>query len=263
MTELVNTETGEILDVEAAERRASFICTDLDFAATSFETAMGRMREAIADRDDIALGYRSPGDYLSERFGGRLARLGVDLRREVVRELTEAGLSTRAIAPVVGVSNYTVHADQKAAPVRDLTPQTPEPASAGEADAGSGQTPEGEGHGEAATASVVDPSPRPPVTGIDGKTYKAPEPKPAATPKPVLVGGAAEYDNAAQSSLALARAITKFLQLQHPNMRVQMRRCWSMASAEVPPTPRRDVTPEQMRVAAQGLLDLANEWESQ
>lgn len=67
---------------------------------------------------------------------------------------TEAGLSTRAIAPVVGVSNFTVHADQAA--VRDLTPEAPE-------------TPQGEPVG-------MDPSPRPPVTGIDGKTYTSPPP---------------------------------------------------------------------------------------
>jgi len=70
--------------------------------------------------------------------GATLSRLGVDLRREVVRELTEAGLSTRAIAPVVGVSNFTVSKDQG---VRDLTPN---PVS---------------------------------VTGVDGKTYAPAKPR--------------------------------------------------------------------------------------
>jgi hypothetical protein len=70
--------------------------------------------------------------------GATLSRLGVDLRREVVRELTEAGLSTRAIAPVVGVSNITVSKDQG---VRDLTPN---PVS---------------------------------VTGVDGKTYAPAKPR--------------------------------------------------------------------------------------
>lgn len=102
-----------VLDTEMAEQRATRIGLDLDATAERFESAMEKMRAAIRDRDDLALGYRSPGEYLSERFGGKLARLGVDLRREVVRELTEAGLSTRAIAPIVGVTNKTVALDRR------------------------------------------------------------------------------------------------------------------------------------------------------
>lgn len=185
---LVNTTTGEILDAEAAEMRASFICSDLDHAADTFETAMGRMRAAIRDRDDLALGYRSPGDYLSDRFGGRLARLGVDLRREVVRELTEAGLSTRAIAPVVGTSFKTVARDI-AAPVSGDTPQTPVASATGAAslaEADPQDAPDEEQVTAAAAVPVSDDSiastpeaetpatPRPPVVGIDGKTYTVP-----------------------------------------------------------------------------------------
>lgn len=121
---VVNTDTGEVLDVRAAERRAKAIDADLDQAADRFEAAMEQMRAAIRDRDDLALGYRSPGDYLSDRFGGKLARLNVDLRREVVRELTEAGLSTRAIAPVVGVTQKTVVQD-----ARQVIPQVSRPKS--------------------------------------------------------------------------------------------------------------------------------------
>lgn len=172
---LVNAETGEILDATSAERRATKIGLRLDTSAENFEAAMEMMRAAIRDRDDLALGYRSPGDYLSDRFGGKLARLGVDLRREVVRELTEAGLSTRAIAPVVGISHMTVTRDLESG-VTDVTPapQTPEPAAGGEAVTGSGQAPEGE-----VTPGDMPPpvrATRPPVTGIDGKTYTAPAP---------------------------------------------------------------------------------------
>ena len=46
---------------------------------------------------------------------------GTDMRREVVRELTAAGMSTRAIAPVVGVNNATVHRDLSG--VADATPE--------------------------------------------------------------------------------------------------------------------------------------------
>jgi hypothetical protein len=132
--------------------------------------------------------------------------------------------------------------------VRDPEPQTPAPRSTGEGVTGAGQSPEG-----------VDSTPRPPVTGMDGKSYPRPEPR---APKPVMSADEADYDNAEQASKALARAVGKLLEFQYPNMRDHQRRYWSMASIEVPPTSRRDVTPEQMRLAAQGLLNLADEWDA-
>jgi hypothetical protein len=110
---VVDTVTGELVEFDraAAERRAERIILRLDTIADNYAAVMPMIREAIEKRDDIALGYRSPGDYVSDRFGGALQRLGVDVRRAVVGELTAAGLSTRAIAPVVGVSHTTVERD--------------------------------------------------------------------------------------------------------------------------------------------------------
>lgn len=73
-------------------------------------------------------------------LGRRLAWLGVDLRREVVRELTEGGLSTRAIAPVVGISKSQVATDQQVSSAGHLIP-TPAPSGAGPAPASAGSTP--------------------------------------------------------------------------------------------------------------------------
>lgn len=139
---LVDTETGEIvaLDPGAAERRAMKISLRLDTIADNYDAVMPMIREAISLRDDVALGYRSPGDYVRDRFGNALSRLGVEVRREVVRELTEAGLSTRAIAPVVGVSKSQVATDREQVSSTGHLPERPEP----------------------------EP---PPVTGIDGKSY--------------------------------------------------------------------------------------------
>ncbi len=160
----MNTATGELLDTGAAERRAMKISLRLDTIAENYEAVMPMIREAIELRDDLALGYRSIGDYVSDRFGQALSKLGVELRREVVRELTDAGMSSRAIAPVVGVSHMTVKADRDSV-VKSFTPETH-------------QTPEG---GEvpthpqrAATPVSGTATPRPPVTGIDGKTYAPP-----------------------------------------------------------------------------------------
>lgn len=268
---VVNYATGEIVEVgdsAAAERRAERITLRLDAIADNYRAVLPMIREAIERRDDLTLGYRSPGDYVSDRFGQSLAGLGVDVRRAVVGELTEAGLSTRAIAPVVGTHFTTVADDIKAGGVGSPTPSPQSPESALDAsaiavDQGAGS--QGEvapsvteaGREQETTGIGVPTAPRPAVTGIDGKKYTRPEPKPA------LAGAAADYDNAEQASRALSRAISKLLEFQHPNMREGMRRYWSMASVEVPPTPRRDVTPEQMRIAAQGLLTLADEWDDQ
>ena len=189
---VLNTETGEILDLDraAAERRAERITLRLDAIADNYRAVLPMIREAIEKRDDLALGYRSPGDYVSDRFGQSLAGLGIEVRRAVVGELTEAGLSTRAIAPVVGASRMAVQRDREAG----VTVVTPEPTDrvSGEAaradDPGTPNTPEGE-HApppsqavepENATDGATSAPTRPPVVGIDGKTYTSPKP---ATPR--------------------------------------------------------------------------------
>ena len=67
---VLNTETGEILDLDraAAERRAERITLRLDAIADNYRAVLPMIREAIEKRDDLALGYRSPGDYVSDRF---------------------------------------------------------------------------------------------------------------------------------------------------------------------------------------------------
>lgn len=166
--------------VGAAERRAMKISLRLDTIADNFEAVMPMIREAIELRDDVALGYRSPGDYVRDRFGNALSRLPLELRRETVKELTEAGLSTRAIAPVVGVHKDTVRNDLKSGG---------EPSPPVSESGGANATPDAEpvepdidpAHIDYATGEVLDaPDAEPerkPVTGIDGKTYKQPEPR--------------------------------------------------------------------------------------
>lgn len=171
---IVNTETGEITDFDrpAAERRAERISLRLDAIADNYAAVMPMIRDSIEQRDDLALGYRSPGEYVADRFGGSLQRLGMEVRRAVVGELTAAGLSTRAIAPVVGVSHTHVQRDLRAAGGTYVPPE-PEFVSATEALAEMGaQTPvvAEEGEAEATTGP-------PPVHGIDGKTYSRPAPR--------------------------------------------------------------------------------------
>lgn len=150
----VDITTGEIIDFDpaAAERRAERIVTRLDAIAENFTRVLPMIREAIEKRDDLALGYRSPGEYVADRFGQSLSGLGIEVRRAVVGELTAAGLSSRAIAPVVDVSHMTVIRDIEAAPVTAVTP----------------------------AVECDRPAPTP-VTGIDGKRYERPKPSVAPT----------------------------------------------------------------------------------
>jgi hypothetical protein len=185
-------------DTAAAERRAERIRLRLDAIADNIDAVLPMIREAIEKGDHAALGYRSVGEYVSDRFGGALTRLPVDLRRPVVHELASAGMSVRAIAPVVGVSVGTVHADQQqvfsSEHVNTETGEVSddydddEPVPAGlarlvEQHSRPAQEVLPAGSGEAAVTSPTEgrvetpPAPRPSVTGLDGKTYRRPEPR--------------------------------------------------------------------------------------
>jgi len=265
---LVDTGTGEILDVEEAERRASYICTDLDAAAGSFEHAMGLMRQAITERDDIALGYRSPGDYVSDRFGGRLSRLGVDLRREVVRELTEAGMSTRAIAPVVGVDQKTVVRDRRAgeanaspAPSPVVEAEVPDSAESVAGDTSKAVQSEGEVIPPGANLANDGGAPRPPVTGIDGKTYAAPTHRPTAVPKPAPEPFD-DQDKAEELAGNLARNLSLLYAITNPDRRADYIATWVAGTRDRPALGQQFVTPKHMRALAEALRTFASEWEN-
>lgn len=173
-------------DVAAAERRAERIRLRLDSIADGVLAVLPMIREAIEQGDHAALGYRSIGEYVQDRFGGALTRLPVDLRRPVVHELASAGLSTRAIAPVVGVSQSSIRDDLQVS--RSYSPEPeqtvdPEPGEVSDDylshDATGGEvTPEAAADAPG-TPEPVEPTiePLPPVTGLDGKTYSRPEPR--------------------------------------------------------------------------------------
>lgn len=89
------------------------------------DVAWGLIKQAYYGRADIALGYKSWDDYCKGEFHGAQLRLPLDKRREVVKTLTEAGLSTRAIAAAVGASRPTVMKDQKQLGKIDPVPNVP------------------------------------------------------------------------------------------------------------------------------------------
>lgn len=74
------------------------------------------VRGAYAARDWVALGYDSWHEYLAGEYDNQRVALPVEERREAVAVMTRAGMSTRAIAPVLGISDETVRRDRQAAP---------------------------------------------------------------------------------------------------------------------------------------------------
>ena len=88
------------------------------------------------------LGHESWTAYLVDTLGSEPMRLGRDERRELVEYLSGEGMSTRAIAPIVGASVGTIHADRQVFSSEQVEPEV---------------------------------SPRA-VTGLDGKTYTAAAP---------------------------------------------------------------------------------------
>jgi hypothetical protein len=97
---------------------------ELDFVITHDEATarINRVRLHVESaRDDIAalfhgrawltLGYESWDDLCDAEFSGVHIGLPRGERREVVGNLREQGLSTRAIASAVGVSVGTIHSD--------------------------------------------------------------------------------------------------------------------------------------------------------
>lgn len=198
---LVNHETGEIIDtIDADEARRLTDAAQHEFRSSRehFDRAWSLIEQAVEGGGHIALGYRSPGDYLNAEFEGVLAGLDVTERRLAVRTMTDWGLSTRAIAPVVGVGQRTVVRDiageSYGSPAPNSAPgPTSKVSSESTLEAESQQEQEG-GSTDAASKPVTDgtapAAPLAPVVGIDGKTYSRPaapvqQPAPTSRRRPL------------------------------------------------------------------------------
>lgn len=248
---VVNTETSEIVEPltrDEAERLSIRIGARLDTIADNYTAVMPMIREAITRNAHEALGYRSAGEFAAERFGDALSKLDPAMRREVVKELTDAGLSSRAIAPVVGTSDRQVRRDISGG--THVPPAHTSPAdlsTAGSADAATSETqPE----------RVEPPSaPRPVVVGIDGKTYTPPKPRPLSVVRPQ-----SGDEQAIELVETIARNLTVLSQMAVPERRAALIDAWPKALGKVSPAQTDRFTPEQMRAVADGLHDLADEW---
>lgn len=108
-----------------ARRLTERIRTALDRVSTAWADLAERITEAYDRRADLALGYDSWAEYAEAEL--RPAEgIAADVRRQLVGMLSAAGMSTRAIAPTVGVSDRTAAYDA-AAGVQSLHTSPAEP----------------------------------------------------------------------------------------------------------------------------------------
>ena len=257
-----------------AERVTEQIAYRIDSITENYEVVMSLMRDALARNAHEALGYASPGAYIADRFGRSLQTLGASLRREFVHELSDAGLSTRAIAPVFDVSYRTIARDVES-PVTHVTPELVEKMRPDEVAAlmSSGFVETADELAEVAgltvntrTGEVIEPTTTEhtftekikTVTGIDGKTYKRPE------PKPVPRGDDANKLNAIQASKAIGNALESLQYLNYDKARHGIvTDWWPLGNHEVPPEQSAYFTPAELRKLAQGLIRTAELLEAQ
>jgi len=247
-----------------------FVARGIESGATEL---LDLARTALASQDHIELGYPSWTAYLTDALGG--AAKGVDrvLRRELVVQMHEMGMSTRAIAPIVGVDNATVHRDLER--VANATPETGArvPDEAVTAPVETPQTPRavtslppnvnpdtGEiDEGITVTEHTVTEKVKT-VTGLDGKTY----PQKPRTLKPVLAGDDLTRFDAEKNAKALGDCLRVLDALTYAEHRAHhLTVWWPDGKASVAPTARDLLTPTHLRDFATALLAFADELEAQ
>lgn len=124
-------------------KRAARIRRLLGTIADHRDEVLALVQQAKEANDAEALGYPSWTAYVVEEFGGVLPRLDREDRRPLVVELRALGMSTRAVAGLVGVNHVTVLNDEKAG-------------------------------GESSPPAAPVGQPYATTTGLDGKTYVRP-----------------------------------------------------------------------------------------
>lgn len=140
---LVNVVTGEVIEVVLTPTQARDLT---DRIRQTLHVGHDLIVEAFKGSAWSVLGYDSWDAYCAGEFAGaRMVRLDREQRREIVAEMRQSGMSSRAIASGLGVGHATVARDVQGAPVSDETPAAP-------------------------------------VIGLDGKTYQPPAPRPQPAP---------------------------------------------------------------------------------
>ena len=180
------------MDVASARRLTERIRLMAMTVGDNITKLKSLVAEAKESKVHVALGYPSWTAYLADVLGDTPMRLEREVRQALVAELSEQGMSTRAIAPIVGVGMTTVKRDIAGGPngPRDDVPPvlSDEPGHVtkltGSGSAAVNVTPDLAPRiddwvqpGEVlnpATGEVTEPPTVREVTGLDGKTYSTP-----------------------------------------------------------------------------------------
>lgn len=98
-----------------SEQEAQKLTERIRLTAHNYTEARAKLQDLVAEAKEgnahLALGYASWTAYLSEVLGEEPMRLARSERQEMVQLLSSEGMSTRAIAPIVGADHATVARD--------------------------------------------------------------------------------------------------------------------------------------------------------
>lgn len=159
-----------------------------DRIKAAVEATWALIKEAYTTRAWASLGYDTWDEYCAKEFGATRLKLPREERQEVVGSLREAGLSTRAIASVTGVSHTQIR--------KDMSGGNPSSNDAGQGDVGFPPEVQGAdgkiypasrpdfGVSEFWEPSADEPAPQPERKGAPDSPAPAPEKKPAAPRSP-------------------------------------------------------------------------------
>lgn len=187
-----------VLDADGARR----LTERIRYTALGVRDGMEKLHRLVQEAKDgeahVALGYASWTAYLSDVLGAEPLRLPRDQRQELVGYLSGEGMSTRAIAPIVGVTDRHVRRD-----LEQVGPNVP-PVASSPVESRPAVDPD--------TGEVAGDYPEPPpspVTGLDGKTYTRPQP----TAAPRAPQRRALTDDARDAGIDLRKAIDRLERL--------------------------------------------------
>lgn len=165
------------------EEQARRLDRRIRLMADAVVTNVGKLRRLVAEAQaghvHLTLGYQSWPAYVADAVGGSVQVAG-DARRDVVELLAGAGMSVRGIAQATGVGKSTVARDlsQVSRSGTPGGPALPEPTVPSKKIARRREWPAGEMAKMQAEQADTAPSSLAPVTGLDGKTYTKPQPRP-------------------------------------------------------------------------------------
>jgi len=163
---------------------------------TRWATLVKDITDAYNERDWHTLGYAGWHPYVDEQFGGQLPQFeDADQRYMVMLNMSETGMSQRAIATATGESQSTV-SRTLAAGDSNASPAITAADSAG---------PFGAPLGTPDTDPLPTRHPVAPVTtGTDGRTYPRPAPVPVLPPVfPEILGNGSAYNKVRRLAIRL------------------------------------------------------------